>query len=220
MELVTTPGGHEARFVVRPDTSDLAVVGSTCGLWGHPPEDEYGIGQRPITGVFWDIGAHIGAVAVAVLLDNPDARAVLVEPLKDNLNAIEANLAENGLTDRATVLAGAVGTSRIGWDWATDRTNRYIGNLSHQVRNRTMRVRRYSIADLLEYGTPELVKIDCEGGEYGFLDDPDVALLGEIVGEYHGSQAKLLSLLGATHDVEIPEDVPTGLFRATRQVAA
>ncbi len=220
MEIVTTPGGHEARFVVRPDTSDLAVVGSTCGLWGNLAQDEYDIGRRPINGLFWDIGAHIGAVTVAVLLDNPTAHAVLVEPLPDNVSTIRANLAENGLTERATVLQGAVGTNRIGWDHSSDSTNRYIGNLRTEGSSRRLRVRAFRIADLLAYGAPDLVKIDCEGGEYVFLADPDVVALREIVGEYHGSQAHLLSILNSTHDVQLAEDTaPTGLFRAVRRAA-
>src|SRR3546814_6894147 len=52
-----------------------------------------------------DLG-HIGAVTVAVLVDNPECRAVILEPLPENIAAIHQILDEAGVADRAIVIYG------------------------------------------------------------------------------------------------------------------
>jgi hypothetical protein len=74
-------------------------------------------------------------------------------------------------------------------------------------------------------GDIALCKLDCEGGEYGFLDSPDVARIALIVGEWHPNGREgagpdaIRQLLDATHDVTIyphPASGP-GNFRAVRR---
>ena len=71
-------------------------------------------------------------------------------------------------------------------------------------------------------GDIALCKIDCEGGEYGFFDSPDVARIALIVGEWHpngGGPDDIRRLLEPTHDVTIyphPASGP-GNFRAVRR---
>lgn len=209
-------------MAVRDQTSDLSVAGSSFGgVAGSPLVDEYGLREITVSGTFWDIGAHIGTVTVAVLLDNPDATAVCVEPIPENLDVLRANLAENGLAERATVLWGAVGTDSIEYGFGGSEvadTNRYIGNLVGIGTGKRLSVPKYTLPSLLVYGEPDLVKIDCEGGEYEFLDCGCVDKLPLIVGEYHGSPDRLRALLALTHEVTLPDDTaPTGLFRAVRR---
>jgi FkbM family methyltransferase len=203
---LTTPRGHPARLAVRDQTSDLAVAGSTfAGAAGSPLVDEYGLAATTIAGRFVDVGAHIGAVTVAVLLDNPDATAVLVEPVPENVDMIRANLAANGLEGRAEILQGAVGTNQISYGFEgseTASTNRYIGNLTMAPLRGSQRiqVRCYTLAELLPCAA---MKVDCEGGEWALFADRAILTVPLLFGEYHGQPGAegVLATFGKTHRV-------------------
>src|SRR6266550_4558625 len=103
---VQSPRGNDVTVHYREDTSDLSTIGSSFRLWGNLV-DEYQLGSLPpLTGLAIDVGAHIGTVTLALLADHPDLRVTAVEPLPDNLDVLRASLAENGWTDRATVIKG------------------------------------------------------------------------------------------------------------------
>jgi hypothetical protein len=61
---------------------------------------------------------------------------------------------------------------------------------------------------LAKYGIDRvaLLKIDCEGCEYQFLDTPAVARVDRILGEFHRRPEGIMALLAATHDVTIRLD--------------
>lgn len=216
---LTTPRGHRAVLHVREGTSDLSVAGSTfAGVAGSPLVDEYGLADTHITGRFVDVGAHIGTVTIAVLLDNPEATALLVEPIPENISVIVENLAANGLLDRAQILTGAVGTNAItygfrGSELAT--TNRYIGNLTvaPQRGSKRIEVRRVTLADLLPAAA---MKVDCEGGEWALFADPAITTVPIIFGEYHSGPGAegVLATFNKTHRVEFASMAATGNFRA------
>lgn len=216
---LTSPRGQTAHMEARDGTSDLAVIGSTfAGVAGSGLVDEYGLADLHITGRFVDVGAHVGSVAVAVLLDNPEATALLVEPIPENLAVIEANLAANGVADRAEVLAGAVGTDTIHYGFEGSEvasTNRYIGNLNVPLRStQTATVRHLTLSDLLPAAA---MKLDCEGGEWSLLADPRIVEVPLIFGEYHGSPGAVgvTNALGKTHRVTFQDmTLSTGNFRA------
>ena len=218
-----SPRGVPAVLRAREGTSDLAVIGSTFrGVAGSGLIDEYGLRETYISGRFVDVGAHIGSVSIAVLLDNPDATALLVEPLPENIEEITTNLAANGLLDRADILAGAVGTDTIHYGFEgteVARTNRYIGNLAMPMKvTKTAVVRLVTLSDLLPAAA---MKLDCEGGEWALLTDPRIVEIPLIFGEYHGSPgaAGVTKALGRTHRVMFQDrTLSTGNFRAERQI--
>jgi FkbM family methyltransferase len=223
---VTTPRGNPARLAARDQTSDLAVIGSSFGgVAGAGLVDEYELASLHLSGRFVDVGAHIGSVSIAVLLDNPEATATLVEPIPENLDAIRANLAANGLTDRATVIAGAVGTNAITYLFEGDElaaTNRYIGNLTVAPKRGSTRikVRRVTLADLTADGPIAALKVDCEGGEWALFAEPDILDIPIVFGEYHGNpgQEGILAIFGKTHRVTFDRlGGSAGNFRAVRR---
>jgi FkbM family methyltransferase len=59
-------------------------------------------------GVFLDIGANIGTVALAAVRNFDMARAVAFEPHPDNVRLLRANVALNDLDDRVRVVACAL----------------------------------------------------------------------------------------------------------------
>ena len=78
-----TPRGNPAHLEARDQTSDLSVIGSTfAGVAGSGLVDEYGLADLHITGRFVDVGAHVGSVAVAVLLDHTMSKEGVISALE------------------------------------------------------------------------------------------------------------------------------------------
>lgn len=215
----STPRGTPARLHHRDGTSDLAVIFSTFSPWGGPPNDEYHLADyRPRT--FLDVGGHIGAVTVAVLLDNPEAKAVIVEPLPENVAMIHDNLAENGLTERATVIAGVLGPNgSVHVNYSEAGADHFIGN-TVTPRGRSVKVKSKCFPCLLKPfdGQVDLVKLDCEGCERHALLDMAYAEVGAYVGEFHSADIRegLVNALSARYVLTLTgtKDDGTGNFWA------
>lgn len=204
-----TPRGAPALLEARDDTSDLSVIGSTfAGVAGSGLVDEYHLAGLRLRGRFVDVGAHVGSVTVAVLLDNPDATASCVEPIPENVAVLRHNLALNGLTDRAEVIEAAVGFAKLYYGYRGSEhlvTNRYIANSTGEVFGKRQKatalaVREIALDDLLPC---DAMKLDCEGGEWALLADPRIGEVPILFGEYHyGEGAEgVRRLLEQTHDV-------------------
>lgn len=224
---VQSPRGNDVIVHYREDTSDLSTIGSSFRLWGTLV-DEYQLGSLPpISGQAIDIGAHIGTVTLALLADHPDLRVTAVEPLPDNLDVLRASLAENGWTNRATVIKGAIAKgqkARVSYDFdGADylRNHRFIGNmtLGSDAEHSTVSVPAVRLSSLVEETCPFL-KVDCEGCEWDLLADSAVARVERIVGEGHPSDwlERVHRLLDATHDITVITDAGgPGTFRAVRR---
>lgn len=228
-----TPKGHEARYAVRAGTSDAALVA------GIITEDEYGLADLPeLHGWAIDIGAHIGTVAVALALDNPDLRIIAVEALADNVRVIQESVRLNGLGERIEViLAGASDDDEapvevaFGWSRADNQPdhymqqNRYVGGMVGSNETSELAVVTGIGLDTLtrDIDNVALLKIDCEGCEWRFLTSKAIAKCERIWGEFHealdpsNTYAALLDLLTPTHDVEHIRGDNVGIFRATRR---
>lgn len=214
----TTPRGNPARLHYREETSDLSVIFSTFSPWGGPPNDEYRTADyHPRT--FLDIGGHIGSVTVAVLLDNPDCKAVIVEPLPENVAMIRNNLAENDLAGRATVIAGVLGPNGSVNVSYSEGTDRYIGQTT-TPRAGAVKVKSKCFPCLLKPlgGQVDLVKFDCEGCERHALLDMAYADVGAYVGEFHSPEIRegLVNALSARYVLTLTgtKDDGTGNFWA------
>ena len=205
----TTPKRNFVQMTYRLETSDWNTVSSVM-----LPSDEYGLAALDLCGRAADIGAHIGAVTVALLMDNPNLVVTAVEPIPDNVELLHENLARNGVADRCHVIAAAVGKGkstiiRYGYEGSENATHHaFIGNSSivypdnpNALPHKEAKVPVLSLKDL---GPVSFVKIDCEGGEWGFLAG-DVSGIGRIHGEAHpvlGHRAPdMADILAATHDV-------------------
>lgn len=229
---VTTPRGNPAVVITREATSDLSLAGSMFHLWGRI-DDEYELLTLRASGVLVDVGAHIGLVTLAVLLDNPGVRAICLEPIAENLDLLAQNMDANGVRDRVQLLQGAIGpgdTVSIGYGLPGTSPiygERYIGGLKVATpeNTRSADVAAFLLADLVDIagGYIDVLKLDCEGCEWLALADPDaVARVGVIFGEWHGHPTKkrnaiaeLRALLRATHKVDILREAGgMGTFRA------
>ena len=214
---VKTPRGRAARMGCRVGTPDLATVGSTFELWGNL-HDEYRTADMHIDGAFVDVGAHIGSVSIAVLLDNPRARAICVEPIPENVAMITENATRNGVADRLQIVVGAAGTGKSRTVRYGEGVHRYIANI-RGANGDYVDVPTVTLSSLVRLagGRVDVLKTDCEGGEYALFHATPATLrkVDRIVGEYHGGEQLLIDLLTKTHEVKVVRgDRFVGAFEA------
>lgn len=219
-----TPGGHQVTMEYRDDTSDWNTISAIL------THDEYGM-PHGTTGLglmstIVDVGAHVGAFAIGAKVDNPDATVVAIEALPENVELIRRNAELNAVEiDIRHAAAGTNGRIRYGSRMSDFEAQHYYigGGVWQDNPDATViDVPTISIIDIFgEYGTISVLKIDCEGCEWSFLDDPLVLLVDAIVGEYHprngNGPARLRELLEPTHVVTLNDDEPFGNFRAVRR---
>lgn len=151
-------------------------------------EDTYGL-----RGISWedpladrevlDIGAHVGSFTCALAARLPGASFTCVEPLPGTLTWLRENLARNGLDRKAAVVsaavAGADGEAEL---WASKDASG-AASLDAELwaswhesgeasltpgTERKVRVRTMSFESIVAAagGRADIVKLDCEGGEY------------------------------------------------------
>lgn len=221
----TTPGGHPVSMAYREDTNDWNTLTATLD------QDEYALPSK-MTGRALDVGGYLGSVGIALALDNPDLRVTIVEPVPGNADLIERNIAVNQLADRVTLVRGAVGHGGELVDvWYGYRGTEvaehhaFVGNSSLAYDNGGAldhEMQTYTALGLDDFLPLDFLKIDCEGGEWAFLDNIWVGEIETIVGEAHCVRGHkggdITALLAATHDVTISGDPETTCeFRAVRR---
>lgn len=223
-EMVISRRGQTGVIYVRDGTSDLSLaLGTFSNSWATG-DDEYDLENLHVSGVFVDIGAHIGVVSLAVLFDNPEASAILVEPFPENLAMARQTMETNGLADRTSFIEAAVGRGDIRYG-GEDADDRYVGNIGSHT-GPTIQAPIVTLPQLVKMagGRIAAMKLDCEGGEWKFLTSKMVRHVDLIFGEWHGYTKKfdgptrLRKLLDPTHDFTLLTDVGgIGLFRAVRR---
>ena len=188
------PNGDTVEMTVRPGTNDHNVCYSIL------TEDEYRI-PRDLTGTALDVGAHIGAATVALCALNPELRVVAVEALPANIELLRKNTAP--YADRVTILEAAAGTNpNIRWN-GEDQVHRFIGNMNG-TGGETYTGDTVSLSEIVaEYGRISFLKIDCEGCEETFLDDPAIRGVESVVGEWHsGPSVEIRFTTGYSLDLD------------------
>lgn len=210
-----TPAGHPVTLEHRFGTSDWNTL-SAC-----LDHDEYGLPSGQ-SGVFVDVGAHIGGWAVGAAIDNPDATVVAIEALPENVEVLRrntANLANVTVLERA---AGDGSELAIGYgptDTDFGRHTQYIGSAERggDTSVRQAIVEGISLAEIVAiFGPIRMLKIDCEGCEYPLFLSRSLPSVDEISGEVHFGWQRLVDLLDATHEVT-GEGKDFGAFRAVRR---
>lgn len=186
----------------RSKTSDLAhierllLLGKRC---------EYNLPKNIDPSYILDAGSNIGLAALFFSEYFPEAEIVCCEPHQDNIELLKLNTAN---LRKVTVLRCALGkTAGAGTVLQTSATS--YANIK-VVEDISGDVPIYDYAELLKVsGVPsfDLIKIDIEGAEYGFLSSMSEAQLAQcnwIVGEVHGAdQWRLLDLLSSQFSIDI-----------------
>ncbi len=211
----TTPNGRPIVFRYRQDTNDWNSVSScTTG-------DEYGLRGMTIDGPVLDVGGHLGSVGITIAVDHKDAHVTIIEPIPANAALIRHNAERNGVADRVTVIEGAVGKAgqsvSVAYGFRGNETaqhHAFIGNSTFaDGDHESVTYPAKSLAQMVKaLGPIDLLKIDCEGGEWGFLHGPALRKVRRIIGEAHSVQghtgADIVGML-PDHDVTLSGD-PAG----------
>ncbi|WP_330947451.1 FkbM family methyltransferase [Thermomonas sp. LB-4] len=158
--------GHPEHFVV--STADK-VIGREVFLHG---EFDFAKLQtalailaregRPAPTHLIDVGANIGTITIPALKRGLIQTATAIEPHPHNLRLLRANIALNGLEDRVTVLAQAVG-DRSGVTLHLHESATNSGN--HSIGAEGIPVSSSKLDDLDLPSAPSLLWMDIEGYE-------------------------------------------------------
>ena len=148
-----------------------------------------------------DVGAHVGAFATNIASAGPDVHVECYEPSPSSAAYLRRNVAANGLTGRIRVheaaLAGCAGTARLDDNTSGSVHNglvrddgRLVAGDDSPGTRRVIDVRTVGFADAVAAARApfDVVKLDCEGGEYDlvYASEPrDWASVRRIVMEYH-----------------------------------
>lgn len=205
-----TPAGHPCTFAYREGTNDWNTLNASLN------EDEYSL-PHDLSGVALDIGGYLGSVGIALALDNPALRVVIIEPVPDNIILIGRNIALNDVGGRVHLVGGAVGDGAfvdIGYRYQGSDVlehHAFVGNSSLadglDVPHETVRYHTITLNELVkDWGPIAYMKLDTEGAEWAFLDPyGDLDHVQTIVGEAHAVDGHrgldIVGLLEPTHHV-------------------
>jgi FkbM family methyltransferase len=125
-----------------------------------------------------DVGGYIGDFTLYAMKYLGARRVVVYEPTEENFSLLHRNIALNGFEGRVTAVPSAVGPSG---EIVLNVESRDAGEThasSHLYADaERRRIASVSLAELLdahELDTVDLLKVDCEGGEYEiFPQTPD-----------------------------------------------
>lgn len=167
-------------------------------------QDVYKLGIRGICSgnpsIVVDVGAHIGAFAVAWYRRNPAAKIICVEvcpeniaPLRENTEGI-AVIEQGACTydDRELCLLNSIkptGTATGGSTVAAANQLNSYGDL-YWLDQRP--IRKLSLENIMhshDLSRIDCLKLDCEGSEFSILENAQcLDHVGFICGEYHGRE--------------------------------
>jgi FkbM family methyltransferase len=201
-------GPGELTFHVKdgPTLSCPNIPGARLPLYEQYADDCYRLREllAPLQGrplQVLDVGAHIGSFAVNVATLHPAARVECYEPSPPSARYLQRNVDQNGLQDRITVHEAALSDKR-GTALLDDNDGGSVHNGlmqsdrrlvdGHDALNRRHAIEvpttTFDDAVAAAPSPPELVKMDCEGGEYALVyasSDESWAAVRSVVMEYH-----------------------------------
>ncbi len=139
-----------------------------------------------------DIGGQVGTFACRLAQVQPQASITTYEPSPTTADFLRRNVTRNGLADRVQVvqqaLAASVGTAQFDDNGAGSGENSLVGGARGSVGTITVDTTTFDAAVAAVGGPIQLVKMDCEGGEYDlvYASSPESwASVQRLVIEYH-----------------------------------
>lgn len=192
------------RLTIRQNLWDARIVQEI--FLEEPYTRGLALGPRPVV---VDIGGYIGDFSLFAAERLGAGRVVVYEPTAENFALLTQNIADNGLGDRVTAVNAAVG---LGGGVTLNVEVGEAGEVHASAHLYPEAERRCVPSVTLEgllaahgLSRVDLLKIDCEGGEYGILGAAPEDLFSRIeniVFEHHridGYEEKLRATLARLH---------------------
>lgn len=185
----------------REGTSDVAIINAVL-----VNQQEYSFPSVAAKVVF-DIGANIGVTAVILATIYKDAVIHCFEPEQENYDLLAMNTGH--LPNVSLHKCGLDNHTGDAMLFGSDDPTNFGGFSAHlkpekeAIAGSKIQIERMSkICD--KFGTPDIIKIDCEGAEFNILTDiPAIDKVLWITGELHGvKDFELLSRLSVTHEIQ------------------
>ena len=140
----------------------------------------------------FDVGGQIGTFACQLAQLNPQAAIRTYEPSPTSAAFLRANIEQNGFADRVTVqqeaLAASIGTAEFDDNEGGSGENSLVSGARGNLATVTVQTTTFDAAVAAAGGRVDVVKIDCEGGEYDLIgaSAPESwASVQRVVLEYH-----------------------------------
>jgi len=175
-----------------------------------------------------DIGSTVGAFTIWAARQSPRAKMVAVEPNPEVFPFLVDNIRRNDLSDRVTTIEAAIGSAPGIAAIEDDRAFSTLVRVVPMGVGRGPRVRMLTLEQLFDEthtSSCDLLKIDCEGGEYDILFTAPGQLLRRIraiVCEYHPTPehdpAELIEFLSDAGFQIDADRTPIGFVRAKRSM--
>jgi len=201
-------GGGDLDFVTRRGVRITTpnVPGARLPLYEQFADDAYRLGEllAPLQGgpiQVFDIGAHIGSFAMNVASLHPQSRIECFEPSAETARYLRRNVEQNDLGERINVhevaLADKEGTALLDDNDGGSVHNGLIQEDRRLVDGADALDRRHAVevptttfdaAVAAAPAPPNVVKMDCEGGEYALVyasSESSWASVSHVVMEYH-----------------------------------
>jgi len=175
------------KIVCRPNSVDEGIAHDTI------VRDDYRIRQFARRGsLLVDVGAYAGHVSL--LAASLGMRAVAIEPLPQNVEAIRTNIKANNFESRISVVHGAIGVDHLFWnDPATEIIqHRFVANSSGSPNAESIRVPMVKLDTVIREDI-HILKTDCEGGEWLLGQEAVAQRATYIVGEFHTIDARVFA---------------------------
>jgi FkbM family methyltransferase len=144
---------------------------------------------RPENGTIIDIGAGIGEFAIQAAAACPCCRVIGFEPFPQSCDFFKRNIVANSLTN-VTAVSAAVSSKpgALVMDVSSGNPLQFKTQSGNTSENAVETIQLIHYLDNNAIGSIDLLKLDCEGGEYDILLPLSVSELSRIkriVMEYH-----------------------------------
>ena len=183
---------------------DMHGFCGTCDRYLDPLEE-----ALPDHGVVVDVGAHVGTFCIPLCHRYKHIRCIAFEPDPENFKRLHLNAAANGLIDGRLTLVNAAVAGENGTVTFCVGATSTLGTLSHSkyIKNRVrtplgeIEVECVGMNEVFHmYGIShcDLVKLDCEGGEYPIFDANPSGWLKHtsgIIVELHPVEGRSMDLI-------------------------
>lgn len=131
------------------------------------------LGRLPRDGVYLDVGANIGAIALPVARQRPDVRVICIEADPAISTILRSNVADNALPNVTVVecLAGPCSKEAV-WFYTAPLSKFGMGSIGPQFDLPPLLLKQVALDQLLDdmgIDHIDVMKLDVEGSELGVL---------------------------------------------------